>query len=57
MIEEVNALDNNGTWDLESISVGKKIVGCKWVFVIKVNPDRSIARLKAHLVAKGYAQT
>ena len=27
------------------------------MFIVKVNPDGSIARLKARLVAKGYAQT
>ena len=27
------------------------------MFTEKVNPDESIARLKAHLVAKAYAQT
>ena len=27
------------------------------MFVVKFNPDKSIARLKARLVAKGYAQT
>ena len=27
------------------------------MFVVKFNPDGSVARLKAHLVAKGYAQT
>ena len=27
------------------------------MFIVKVNPDGSIARLKALLVAKGYAQT
>ena len=35
----------------------KKAIGCRWVFVVKFNPDGSVARLKAHLVAKGYAQT
>ena len=28
-----------------------------WVFIVKVNPDGSIARLKGHLIAKGYAHT
>ena len=28
-----------------------------WVFVVKVNPDGSVAGLKAQPVAKGYAQT
>ena len=27
------------------------------MYVVKVNPDGSVARLKSRLVAKGYAQT
>ena len=55
MIEEMDALTDNGTWDLVRLPVGKKAIGCRWVFTMKVNPDGSIARLKARLVAKGYA--
>ena len=57
MIKEMDALTNNGTWDLVHLFAGKKVIGCRWVFTVKVNPDGSIARLKARLVAKGYAQT
>lgn len=57
MIDEINALDHNNTWELVELPVGKKAIGCKWVFMVKVNPDGSVARLKAWLVAKGYAQT
>ena len=57
MIEEMQALDANGTWTLVDLPVGKRAIGCKWVFAIKMNPDGSVARLKARLVAKGYAQT
>lgn len=57
MIEEMTALDDNGTWDLVSLPAGKRVIGCKWVFTVKVNPDGSVAQLKARLVAKGYAQT
>ncbi|KAJ9548762.1 hypothetical protein OSB04_021305 [Centaurea solstitialis] len=57
MLDEINALDHNGTWDLVELPVSKKAIGCKWVFTVKVNPDGSVARLKARLVAKGYAQT
>ena len=39
------------------LPTGKKAIGCRWVFIVKVNPNGSIARLKARLVAKGYAQT
>ena len=53
MIEEMDALTNNSTWDLVHLPAEKKAIGCRWVFTVKVNPDESIARLKARLVAKG----
>ena len=57
MIEEMDALNGNGTWNLVHLPTGKKAIGCRWIFAVKVNPNDSIARLKARLVAKGYAQT
>ena len=57
MIEEMDALNENGTWNLVHLPTGKKSIGCRWVFAVKVNPNGSVARLKARLVAKGYAQT
>ncbi|CAM8957622.1 unnamed protein product [Rhodiola kirilowii] len=57
MVEEMNALDANGTWVLTDLPPGARSIGCKWVFTVKVNPDGSVARLKARLVAKGYSQT
>ena len=57
MIEKMDVLTDNGTWDLVCLPAEKKVIGCRWVFTVKVNPDGSIARLKGHLVAKGYAQT
>ena len=54
----MQALDDNGTWDLVPLPpTGKKAIGCLWVFAVKFNFDGPIARLKARLVAKGYAQT
>ena len=55
VIKEMDALTDNGTWDLVRLPAGKKVIGCRWVFTVKVNPDGSIAQLKARLVAKGYA--
>ena len=44
-------------WTWYSLPVGKKAIGYRWVFAMKVNLDGLVARLKACLVAKGYAQT
>ena len=55
MIEETDALTDNGTWDLVRLLAGKKAIGCRWVFTVKVNLGGSIARLKARVVTKGYA--
>ena len=37
MIEEMDALTDNGTWDLVCLPAGKKAIGCRWVFTVKVN--------------------
>lgn len=57
MIEEMEALHANQTWDLVSLPPGKQVVGCRWVFVIKYHADGTVERLKARLVAKCYTQT
>ena len=53
----MQTLNDNGIGDLVPLPTGKKAIGCRWVFVVKFNPNRSVARLKAHLIAKGHAQT
>ena len=50
----MQAVDDNGTWDLVPFPIGKEAISCRWVFVVQFNPDGSVARLKARLVAKGY---
>ena len=55
MIDEMDALINNGTWDLVYLPAENKAIGFCYVFTVKINPDGSIARLKARLIAKGYA--
>jgi hypothetical protein len=32
------------------------VVGCKWIFKVKLNGNGTIAKYKAKLVAKGYTQ-
>ena len=56
MLNERSALQNSGTWELVSLPSEKSVVGCRWVFAIKVGQDGTIDCLKARLVAKGYTQ-
>jgi len=56
MLDEMNALQNNGTWELVPLPSWKFVVGCRWIFAIKVGFDGTIDHLKARLVAKGYIQ-
>ena len=56
MNEEMEALQKNSTWELVPLPEGKKIVGCRWIFIVKLNLDGNINQYKARLVAKGYTQ-
>jgi hypothetical protein len=57
MTVEISALQQNNTWILTSLPPGKRAIGCKWVYKVKIKADGSIERYKARLVAKGYTQS
>ena len=57
VMNEMQALEANGTWDIVKLLVGKKVVVSKWVFIVKYQSNGSINRYKARLVAKGFTQT
>lgn len=57
MQEEMAALEKNDTWELVDLPTNKVPVGCKWMYTVKLKPNGSVDRYKAHLVAKGYTQT
>lgn len=50
MHHEIKALEDNGTWSMESLSPGKRALGSRWVYKVKYNSDGSIERLKARIV-------
>ena len=56
MKEEFSALQRNHTWELVPFSKDMNLIGCKWVFRVKYNPDGTILKHKVHLVAKGLLQ-
>ena len=54
MIKEYLALLRNHSRSLVTPLVDRKATGCKWVFKIKENPNRSVLNYKARLVVKGF---
>lgn len=56
MVEEFNALIDNGTWTLVPRHSSMNVVGSKWIFRLKQKSDGSLDRYKARLIAKGYTQ-
>ncbi|XP_021742766.1 uncharacterized protein LOC110708850 [Chenopodium quinoa] len=56
MQKEIDALENNGTWVMEKLPPGKKALGCRWVYKVKLNSDGTLERLKARLVIFGNHQ-
>ncbi|XP_075112104.1 uncharacterized protein LOC142182080 [Nicotiana tabacum] len=53
---EINALQENNTWEIVSLPEGKKPIGCKCIYKVKYKATGEAERLKARLVAKGYSQ-
>ena len=51
-MEEIHALEKHGIWEVVEKPKHKATIGCKWVFIIKFNYDRTIERYKARLMAK-----
>jgi len=54
--EELEALDENKTWNIVSLPSNQKVVDYKWVFKVKRNCEGNIDRYKARLCAKGFSQ-
>ena len=42
ILEEMQALEKNKTWEVMELPRGKKAVGCKWVFTTKYKLDGSL---------------
>ena len=60
MQEELKSLKDHDTWSIvpltEATAEGRRPIGCKWVFKLKLNSDGTVERYKARLVAKGFTQ-
>lgn len=47
MQQDLQALKDNGTWNLAPWPQDKPVIGCKWVFKIKYKVDGEVERYKA----------
>ena len=56
MNKELKALSDNHTWDVVSLPYGKKPIGNKWVYKVKLKSNGFLKRFKARLVTKGFNQ-
>lgn len=56
MKEELSAIERNQTWELVNLPAAKHPISVKWVFKVKRQPDGSIVKHKARLVARGFLQ-
>jgi hypothetical protein len=56
VMEEMDSIEENGTWSLVNLPPGRKPIGVKWVFKVKWDEHGVVSKLKARLVLKGYAQ-
>ena len=54
--EEMDSLMEHETWSLTKLPPGRKIVGSKWVFKVKLDENGEATRYKCRLVAQGYTQ-
>ena len=55
MESEMNSLEENGTYSLVPLPKGRKAIGSRWVYTVKLGTDGE-EQLKARCVAKGFSQ-
>ncbi|RDX78018.1 putative mitochondrial protein, partial [Mucuna pruriens] len=53
MKEEIKALEKNSTWEIVDRPKDKRVVGCRWIYIMM----GALERYKERLVAKWYTQT
>lgn len=56
MQKEIEAPEENHTWDITDLPPGKRSINCKWVDKLKWNTDGILERYKARLVVCGNRQ-
>lgn len=56
MREELQTMQNRKVWKLVPKPKNAKVLGCRWVYTLKLDDKGNITRYKARLVAQGHLQ-
>ena len=56
MDREIQSLQDNNTWIVESIPNNQNVIDGKWVYNVKMNNHNEIVKYKARYVARGFSQ-
>jgi hypothetical protein len=52
----LQAIEENGTWEMTDLPLERRAIGLKWVFKVKRGEQGLVVQHKARLVVKGYSQ-
>ena len=56
MLEEMKAIEDNGTWEQVDPPVGYRLIDLKWVYKVKQDERGATVKYKARLIARGFMQ-
>ena len=56
MVDKINMIIINKTWELVARPLSKNIIGLKWVYIINLDTKNIFKMHKARLIVKGYSQ-
>jgi hypothetical protein len=56
MLEDIESIESNKTWQLVTLPRGHRPIGLKWVYKLKKDAAGKVVKHKVRLVAKGYIQ-
>ncbi|RDY14845.1 putative mitochondrial protein, partial [Mucuna pruriens] len=53
MKEEMKALEKNSTWEIVDRSKEKRVVGCRWIYIVQCKSDGTLSDTKQDWLLKG----
>ena len=56
MVEEYDSIVKNSSWEIVPRSVGKSVVGSRWIYKVKQVVDGSVKKYKARFFTRGFSQ-